>query len=368
MIPYLEDIRVVREPITRSTIATGKCYMMFLSGHEYTKRAPTVDGGGQSAVASDGRRKRAHELSQGGSLKLRTIGVLAGVALAACAPLARSAPRPLSVRVTSPELSANVDAAAGMGLTAKADVRTQPADNSQPALRPRQSFTIPFPDLPPTFEELVDPKGIPPQMTVFLPKNYDPARKHPLLIFLNGGAGGRGGNPGVARALTEDTDFICVNLPLFHQAAPGSAGYNFIIREADGKYMWPLHKRMLAELERTVPNIDPARRIIGGFSNGAHSVAALIDGSDGEIARLFSAFWFVEGGGRMKRFELLRGKPYLMVSSNAKSRPRAQQICDTAKAAGVLASFVYKDVGKHDFPTSAYPAVREWLFGQINGL
>jgi predicted peptidase len=234
-------------------------------------------------------------------------------------------------------------------------------------LQAGRSFAIQFPDLPATFEELVDAKGIAPQMTVLLPKNYDPARKHPLLVFLNGGAGGRGGNPGVARGLTQDTDFICVNLPLFHKAAPGAAGYDYIIRAEDGKYMWPLHKRMLAELERVVPNIDPERRVLGGFSNGAHATAELIDESDGEIARRFSAFLFVEGGGNMERYDLLKGKPFLMVSSNAKSRPRAQQICDTAKAAGAAAMLIFEDVGKHDFPAAAYPAVREWLRGPALG-
>jgi hypothetical protein len=52
-----------------------------------------------------------------------------------------------------------------------------------------------------------------------------------------------------------------------------------------------------------------------------------------------------------------------MVSSSAKSRPRAQQVCDAAKAAGAKASLLYVDVGTHDFPVSAYPAVREWLRG-----
>ena len=87
------------------------------------------------------------------------------------------------------------------------------------------------------------------------------------------------------------------------------------------------------------------------------------DESDGEIARRFSAFLCVEGGGRLKHYDLLKGKPFLMVSSNAKSRPRAEQIYDAAKAAGARATFVFEDVGKHDFPMSAYPAVREWLRG-----
>jgi fructoselysine-6-P-deglycase FrlB-like protein len=65
----------------------------------------------------------------------------------------------------------------------------------------------------------------------------------------------------------------------------------------------------------------------------------------------------------MKHFDLLKGRPFLMVSSNAKSRPRAQEICEEAKAAGAKVTFVFEDVSKHDFPVSAYPAVREWLRG-----
>ncbi len=71
----------------------------------------------------------------------------------------------------------------------------------------------------------------------------------------------------------------------------------------------------------------------------------------------------VEGAGRLRHYDLLKGKPYLMVSGNAKSRPRAQQISDAAKAAGAKATLIVEDVGKHDFPVSAYPAVREWLRG-----
>ena len=120
---------------------------------------------------------------------------------------------------------------------------------------------------------------------------------------------------------------------------------------------------MLAKLDELVPNLDPAHQVLAGFSNGAHATAGLIDVSDGAVAKRFSAYFFVEGGGRLKHFDLLKGKPYLMVSSQAKSRPRAQQICDAAKAAGAKATLIFEDVGKHDFPVAAYPAVRAWLRG-----
>jgi hypothetical protein len=236
---------------------------------------------------------------------------------------------------------------------------TEPAHR----LTPGSTLTVTFPEMPSTFYALSQKKNVKAQMTVFLPTNYEPGRKHPLLIFLGGGDGGTGSNPGVARALTAEKDFVCISLPLFKVTDPKAPGGDFIMRDPDAKYMWPFFRTMLAKLEDRVPNIDPAHRVLGGFSNGAHAAQGLIDESDGEIARRFSAFFFVEGGGRLRHYDLLKGKPYLMVSSNAKSRPRAQQVCEAAKAAGAKATLLVEDVGKHDFPVSAYPAVRAWLRG-----
>ena len=247
-------------------------------------------------------------------------------------------------------------------ITASATTKCLAAEPA-PKLTPNSTFTITFPEMPPTFYVLDQKKDVKAQMTLFLPANYSPGRKHPLLVFLNGGHGGTGGDPGVARALSAEKDFVCVCMPLFKATDPKAPGGNYLMRDEDGKYMWPFFKTMLAKLEEQVPNLDPVHRVLGGFSNGAHATAALIDESDGEVARRFSAFIFVEGGGKLQRYDLLKGKPFLMVASNAKSRPRGQQICDAAKAAGAKAAFLCEDVGKHDFPVKAYPAVREWLRG-----
>jgi len=241
--------------------------------------------------------------------------------------------------------------------------RGAPALALAPALAPGGTLSIAFPEMPPTFYAVYNKKDVKAQMTVWLPRNYDPGRKHPLLVFLNGWDGGPGGNPGVARSLSEGQDFVCVSVPLFKATDPKAPGGEIIMRDADATYMWPFLKTMLAKLDELVPNIDPGHRVLGGFSNGAHAAAGLIDKSEGEIARRFCAFLFVEGGGRLQHYDLLKGRPFLMVSSNAKSRPRAQQICDAAKAAGAKATLIVEDVGKHDFPVSAYPAVRAWLRG-----
>ncbi len=229
-------------------------------------------------------------------------------------------------------------------------------------LVPGRTVTIQFSEMPPTFYAVYQKKDTKAQMTMFLPTNYDPGKKFPLLIFLNGGDGGTGSELGVARSLCQGKDFVCVSVPLFKKGDPNAPG-GYVMNAEDGRYMWPLFKTMLAKLDEVIPNIDPAHRVFGGFSNGAHATAALLDASDGEIARRFCAFLFVEGGGRLQHYDLLKGKPFLMVSSNAKSQPRAQQICEAAKAAGAKAALIVEDVGKHDFPVSAYPAVRQWLRG-----
>ncbi len=232
------------------------------------------------------------------------------------------------------------------------------AQVQSPKLVPSTTFTVVFPDMPPTFYALKEKKNVPAQMTIYLPKNYDAHKKHPLLVFLYGGSGEDGTKLGITRGICQDRDLICLAVPLFKSKELQD---EYIMRNPDGRYMWPFFRRMLEKTEELVPNIDKEHRVLGGFSNGAHAAQALLDESGGEVARRFCAFLFVEGGGRLQQYELLKGKPFLMVSSNSKSRRRAQEIADAAKAAGADASFLFEDVGKHDFPRSAYPSVGEWL-------
>lgn len=237
------------------------------------------------------------------------------------------------------------------------------AENSPSALRPGATLTIAFPELPPTYYALAQKKNVPAQMTIFLPTNYDPARKHPLFIFLSGGDGGAGGDPAVARAITQEKDFVCVSMPLFRAPEPQGTTQRgtVVISGPDGRAMWPCFRAMLAKLDDVVPNLDPAHQVLGGFSNGAHATAALLDESDGAVARRFSAFFFGEGGGKLQHYELLRGKSFLMLSSQTASRPRAEEIRAAAEKAGAATTFLFDDIGRHGFAPSAYPGVRAWL-------
>ncbi|MEI6502356.1 MAG: hypothetical protein WCP21_15195 [Armatimonadota bacterium] len=207
-----------------------------------------------------------------------------------------------------------------------------------PQLSPGTCFTVKFPALPPTLAEAMDPKGIAPMMSVFLPQNYDPQRQYPVFIYLSPGVGGRGTGPGVAWKITQEQDFVCVDMPLFKaRVDPPTAtnwGERMTIGDEDGKFAWVQYKIMLAKLTELVPNLDPTHGILGGFSNGGHMTAALIDQSDGEVTSRFSAFFFVESGGRMKRYDLLLGKRMLTLYGDARASGRFQQIRDAAAAGG----------------------------------
>ncbi|MEI6502781.1 MAG: hypothetical protein WCP21_17365 [Armatimonadota bacterium] len=246
-------------------------------------------------------------------------------------------------------------------LLAAAGCVAQPA----PPLLPGSTFTLKFPQMPPTLAELMAPQGIPPMMSVYLPRNYDPQRKHPLLVYLQGWDGNRADSPSYPRLIAQEQDYVCVIMPLFKRnldpADPVNTPPVMIIRDEDGKFAWPLYQEMLAKLEAAVPNLDPDRRILGGFSNGAHMVGELIDQSNGEIARQFSAFFLVEGGGRMQRYDLLKGKRLLLLYGNPKALARIQQMHDSGTAAGVEATIHEMPGVGHAFPPEQFPAVREWL-------
>jgi polyhydroxybutyrate depolymerase len=240
--------------------------------------------------------------------------------------------------------------------TAAAPAKTEPPVVTGP-VGPGKLVRVTFPGMPTAWADAQAKRDVPPMMSIYLPTNYDAARKHPLLIFLNGGYGGVTTNPAVARALSEEKDFVCVSLPLYK--AEGTGG--LIVQGADGKLAWSAYKVMLAKLEELVPNIDMAHCMIGGFSNGAHMTAALIDQSDGEIARRFSAFFFIEGGGKLVHYDLLKDKSFLMVYGSEQSHPRAKEIHEAALAAGAKATLYGMNNVGHAFPEPEYPAVRKWL-------
>jgi len=232
------------------------------------------------------------------------------------------------------------------------------ADDAAPKLEPGKAVTIEFPEMPPTMYESIHHERTKPAMTISLPKNYDAAKKFPLLVFLQGGDGSAARQANVARAVTELQDFVCVSMPYFRKSIEKP---ELKILEEDYRFMWPLHKQMLARLDQLVPNIDPQRRVIGGFSNGGHTTAAMIDIIGDEFTSYFSAYLFVEGGFKLQHFERIKGKPLLVLWGGARDRDWDTIVGEPARAAGVNVTMHKMEGVGHDFPVKEYPVVREWL-------
>ena len=182
--------------------------------------------------------------------------------------------------------------------------------------------------------------------------------EHPLLISLAAATAAAGGTVRRPRALRGRDRLASASLfqEKLDPPAPGNATKRILIHSADYRV------RQLALIKNAGPAssdwyIDPAHRVLGGFSNGGHAIAGLIDESDGEHwPRQFSAPWSRAAAS----CSVTTGKPFLMVYGSEKSHRRAE-ICDAAKAAGTKATLLMMNNVGHAFPQSEYPAVRAWL-------
>ena len=165
-------------------------------------------------------------------------------------------------------------------------------------------------------------------------------------------------------AMTKDQDFVCASMPFFKEIDPKDPGGNVVMRDEDARHMWPFFRTMLAKLFDVVPNIDRSQMVIGGSSNGAHATQGLIDESDGEITRQFSALFFIEGGGRLKHYELLKGSLFSWSPARLPQSPGHRRSSTRPRPAGASTTFIFEDAGGHTVPMKAASAIRAWLIGQ----
>ena len=73
------------------------------------------------------------------------------------------------------------------------------------------------------------------------------------------------------------------------------------IDSGEGPNLWQKWQPMLERI-LTTPGIDENARAIGGFSNGAHAIAAVLNDPEAgpQFAALFDTFVLVEGGHRLE--------------------------------------------------------------------
>jgi len=276
-------------------------------------------------------------------------------------------------------------------------------------LAPNGYVHLDFPQLPDTFYTMKTGTKVPAQLTAHLPSNYSTDRKFPLFVFLNGGDGGdadmnsTGGTP-----LTIGyTDYICVSLPLFKSSTntSGSAAAQIpkdalpgippallamastmagggVISQPDYTVISSSYAAMLGKLYETIPNIDPDRSVMAGFSNGAHTIGVLLAGRDPFTLQHFHSFCMIEGGMGMMFSpkatltpELKNHRYLFLVGDGAGDqkgwgagvRPIILQIeknfVQQATAYGLDCSLVIMQNTEHSYNPAYRPVVGQWARG-----
>lgn len=221
-----------------------------------------------------------------------------------------------------------------------------PPSGLDPRIKPGQSFVVPFPGLPKTLA------NAPSELHIYIPKKYDVSRKHPLFVWLNGGAGG----PGIRTGPVGEDHFVVVSMPLY-KVNPAAG---LLLTAEDSGLIWSCHKQMLAEVERLVPNLSPELRVIGGFSNGANCQAVLLNRVR-EFADAFKGFLLWEGGNMLDNFKVLSGKSlFVLYGQNSLGKYGAPIAASAQKAGADAEFFEMKGIG-HDAPASFDPKVHDWI-------
>jgi predicted peptidase len=219
------------------------------------------------------------------------------------------------------------------------------------------------------------------QAYLALPENYSPERKFPLFVFLYGGHGGPGAGPGRGQQIMENKDCIFVNLPLFKTKFDPTGTFKglLITTEQDGETICRAYTAVLKKVYATIPNIDTAHNIIGGMSNGGHSIVAIFEKGDAYLMSTFQNLVLIEGGWySIKTFDRYKGKGILYLHGDYAGQddwlgkkmredlPKAVKKLEDAVAAHRLnaTGLVMKDAG-HDMPTKFNADVKAWVLKQL---
>jgi len=235
-------------------------------------------------------------------------------------------------------------------------------------LVPDTILMLEFPQLPKTSYYQAIGQHPTPLCSVYLPQNFDNSRKFPVVLWIDGGMGGAGDCAMHLKNKMGSKDFILINLPLFKNQMeslnPDSSNFwtRLRIRNTDSDILWASYKTMLDSIFHLIPQIDCNNAFMGGFSNGAHATAVLLNRPQAQITHYFNKFFFVEGGDGLENYTVLKNCPVLYVQGTELRYPNwVKSYYKKAKAQKAKARFVYmKGVG-HNFPNSKFPILKNWI-------
>ncbi len=140
------------------------------------------------------------------------------------------------------------------------------------------------------------------QFTIEVGANVSPMRPVPLFIWFAQASGADSDIRNRSSLLGEKAaDFVCVFLP-YPGSYKSSREYNQAITDANNvKDLEKMHEAMLGRLTQMFPNLDPRLGIVGGFSNGAHTVSTHLANKFKPLTNLCNCYILVEGGSNYKK-------------------------------------------------------------------
>ena len=242
----------------------------------------------------------------------------------------------------------------------------------RPDPRAGQTVVLDFPDLPQTLFARAISETQTPAASVFFPRNYTTNRAFPAMVFLNGGNGGNGRNLGAARRVTRERDFFCINLPLYKKsleplrADQSNFWDRLYIGNDDSDAIWNAYRHMLPRLFAAIPNLDRRNVFWGGFSNGGHTTAILLNRSDMELTNYTHKFFLVEGGSGWTNAAALRGAAQVIVMQGALHRkPWLRRVYEQAVTNGLAAEWVLMPGIGHGMNAETDRALRAWLYRSL---
>ncbi len=241
------------------------------------------------------------------------------------------------------------------------------------ALSADTTLILEFPNLQKTNYSVATGKYPTPMCSVYLPGNFDETKKFPVILWIDGGMGGAGDCVKYVKEKVGDKNYILINFPLFKSnivpLLPDSSNFwtRLRIRNTDSDILWSSYKIMLDSIFTLFPQIDRNNAFMGGFSNGAHATAVLLNRPQAEITHYFNKFFFVEGGDGLEDYSVLKDRPVLYMQGTVLTYPHwVKSYCKKAKKNKANTTFVYmKGVG-HDFPKQYFEKLRAWIDRHTN--
>lgn len=254
-----------------------------------------------------------------------------------------------------------------------------PPVGAETALMPGQVIKLAFPELPPTLRAVNDPGAkAPTSLSVRLPDNYSKDRSFPLFVFLHGGQGSTGSEVDLPMAIVGKNDYILATFPLFkgeinREEQWGGIGLDF----SDYPAIARAYKAFLDRIRETIPNLDAATSVLGGYSNGANTLALLLSALDPTTLKSFKRFYFIDAGvdwTGYARYKSLGGYDILFVVGGGSGeaewyRPhllsRVAYYKEVAQRYGASRwKFIVVDGADHSDPAKYFPYVQRWTAGK----